>query len=173
MYHSLQRDLQDRRDQQKSSHLCDPAGLQETRKGPQPVRPSAEALCRRIVKGQELYQIDTLVDLINLVSLKTGYSIGGFDLDKIEGDLLLGVGKAGERCEAIPRSSAGGSHLCLSLLAMSDPALSTGDIPTMPPARRWGYPTDEQSPLTGPPRRCFTRHDANGSAQKKQEPTAR
>ena len=66
---------------------------------------AGKALCRRILKGQPLYQIDTLVDLINLVSLKTGYSIGGFDEDLIEGDLLLGVGKAGEPFEAIGRGS--------------------------------------------------------------------
>lgn len=72
-------------------------------KDPNRYRPSAEALCRRIIKGQELYQINTLVDLINLVSLKTGYSIGGFDLDRIEGDLKLDVGEANERFEAIGR----------------------------------------------------------------------
>lgn len=72
-------------------------------KDPNRYRPSAEALCRRIVKGIPLYQINTLVDLINLVSLKTGYSIGGFDADKIEGDVMLGVGKADEKFEAIGR----------------------------------------------------------------------
>ena len=72
-------------------------------KDPNRYRPSAEALCRRIIKGQELYQINTLVDLINLVSLKTGYSIGGFNLDRIEGDLILDVGEANERFEAIGR----------------------------------------------------------------------
>ena len=35
--------------------------------------------------------------LINLVSLRTGYSIGGFDADKIQGDSLeLGIGRAEE-----------------------------------------------------------------------------
>ncbi|MDD4592212.1 MAG: phenylalanine--tRNA ligase beta subunit-related protein [Parabacteroides sp.] len=72
-------------------------------KDPNRYRPSAEALCRRILKGQELYRINTLVDLINLVSLKTGYSIGGFDASKIVRNLWLGVGKAGERFEAIGR----------------------------------------------------------------------
>lgn len=72
-------------------------------KEPNRYRPSGEALCRRLIKNQGLYQIDTLVDLINLVSLKTGYSIGGFDADKIIGDLELGVGKAGEPFEAIGR----------------------------------------------------------------------
>lgn len=72
-------------------------------KDPNRYRPSAEALCRRILKGMELYQIDVLVDLINLVSLKTGYSIGGFDADKIQGNLILGVGKENEPFEAIGR----------------------------------------------------------------------
>lgn len=53
-------------------------------KDPSRYRPSAEALRRRLMRGLELYQIDTLVDLINLVSLRTGYSIGGFDADKIQ-----------------------------------------------------------------------------------------
>lgn len=73
-------------------------------KDPNRYRPSAEALRRRLVRGISLYQIDTLVDLINLVSLKTGYSIGGFDADKISGTHLeLGVGKTAEPFEAIGR----------------------------------------------------------------------
>lgn len=73
-------------------------------KDPNRYRPSSEALCRRILRDLPLYQIDTLVDLINLVSLHTGYSIGGFDADKILGDtLILGVGKDGEPYEAIGR----------------------------------------------------------------------
>jgi DNA/RNA-binding domain of Phe-tRNA-synthetase-like protein len=73
-------------------------------KEPNRYRPSSEALCRRIVKGMELYRINTLVDLINLISFQSGYSIGGFDLDKIEGDTLtLGVGRDGEPFEGIGR----------------------------------------------------------------------
>lgn len=73
-------------------------------KDPSRYRPSAEALCRRILKGSPLYQIDTLVDLINVVSIASGYSIGGFDADKIEGDTLtLGIGRAGEPYEGIGR----------------------------------------------------------------------
>lgn len=73
-------------------------------KDPSRYRPSAEALRRRLLRGLDLYQIDTLVDLINLVSLRTGYSIGGFDADKIQGDRLeLGIGRAGEPFEGIGR----------------------------------------------------------------------
>lgn len=73
-------------------------------KDPNRYRPSAEALCRRIVNGKGLYYISTLVDVINLLSIHTGYSIGGFDADKIQGDrLVLGVGKEGEVFNAIGR----------------------------------------------------------------------
>lgn len=73
-------------------------------KDPSRYRPASEALIRRMLQGKELYQIDTLVDLINLASIAFGYSIGGFDADKFESDTLtLGVGKAGEPYEGIGR----------------------------------------------------------------------
>lgn len=44
------------------------------------------------------------MDLVNLASIAYGYSIGGFDADKFEGDTLtLGVGKADEPYEGIGR----------------------------------------------------------------------
>lgn len=73
-------------------------------KEPNRYRPSAEALCRRAVKGMELYRTLTVIDLINLVSMRTGVSIGGFDADSIDGDVLtLGVGREGEPYDAIGR----------------------------------------------------------------------
>ncbi len=72
-------------------------------KDPNRYRPSAEALRRRILKDIELYKINTLVDAINLISLKTGYSIGGFDASLIQGSLELGVGQKNEKFEAIAR----------------------------------------------------------------------
>ena len=57
-------------------------------KDPSRYRPSAEALIRRVLQGKELYQIDTLVDTINLASIAYGYSMGGFDADKFAGDKL-------------------------------------------------------------------------------------
>ncbi len=73
-------------------------------KEPNRYRPSSEALCRRMVKGLELYRTLTIIDLINMVSVASGHSIGGFDGDKIDGDTLtLGVGREGEPYEAIGR----------------------------------------------------------------------
>lgn len=81
-------------------------------KEPNRYRPSAEALCRRCVKGVGLYRSLAIIDLINLVSLRTGHSIGAFDADRIEGDTLtLGVGRPGEPYEAIGRGQLNIGHL--------------------------------------------------------------
>ena len=72
-------------------------------KDPNRYRPSAEALCRRILREIPIYKVSTLVDVINLVSIRSGFSIGGFDLEKIQGKIQLGVGTADEEFEAIGR----------------------------------------------------------------------
>ena len=73
-------------------------------KDPSRYRPASEQLIRRMLQGKELYQIDTLVDLINLASIGYGYSIGGFDADKFVGDTLtLGIGREDEPYEGIGR----------------------------------------------------------------------
>lgn len=73
-------------------------------KDPSRYRPSSEALIRRMLQGKQLYHIDTLVDVINLASIKFGYSIGGFDTSKFVGDTLtLGIGREGEPYEGIGR----------------------------------------------------------------------
>lgn len=87
------------------------SGIEATRrvyracgKDPSRYRPASEALIRRMLQGKALYQIDTLVDLVNLASIAYGYSIGGFDADKFVGDTLtLGVGREGEPYEGIGR----------------------------------------------------------------------
>ena len=91
--------------------LKDMTSIQATRriyklcgKDPSRYRPSGEALVRRVLQGKGLYKVDTLVDLINLASMKYGYSIGAFDADKFSGDTLtLGIGKEGEPYEGIGR----------------------------------------------------------------------
>lgn len=75
-------------------------------KDPNRYRVASEALCRRAIRGLGLYRINTLVDVINLVSLKSGYAISGLDADKIVGDTLtMGVGMAGEHYEGIGRGT--------------------------------------------------------------------
>jgi len=72
-------------------------------KDPARYRLSAEALLRRVVNRNEIYQINNVVDALNLVSISTGYSIGGYDADKIIGDVIFGIGMAGEPYTGIGR----------------------------------------------------------------------
>lgn len=72
-------------------------------KDPARYRLSAEALIRRILKGNELYQVNNVVDIVNLVSLKSGFSIGGYDADKINGEVNLSVGTIDDVYEGIGR----------------------------------------------------------------------
>ncbi len=73
-------------------------------KDPNRYRVASEALCRRIIRGLGLYRLTALVDMINLVSIESGYAISGLDADKLEGEsLMLGVGEPGEHYEGIGR----------------------------------------------------------------------
>ncbi len=72
-------------------------------KDPLRYRLSAEALLRRIVNRNEIYQINNVVDLLNFVSISTGFSIGGYDVEKINGDVVFGIGREGEPYTGIGR----------------------------------------------------------------------
>lgn len=72
-------------------------------KEPSRYRPSAEALQRRVLQGKGLYHINNVVDAINLLSLRYGYSIGGWDLDHVQGDITMGIGQPNEPYETIGR----------------------------------------------------------------------
>ena len=74
-------------------------------------RLSAEALLRRIVKGKALYQINNVVDIVNVVSLYTGISIGGYDTEHIQGNVCFGLGEANEPYEAIGKGQYNSAHL--------------------------------------------------------------
>lgn len=72
-------------------------------KEPSRYRPSAEALMRRVLQGKGLYQVSNVVDLLNLVSIRHGYSIGGWDAAQISGAMTLGIGRAQEPYPSIGR----------------------------------------------------------------------
>jgi DNA/RNA-binding domain of Phe-tRNA-synthetase-like protein len=74
-------------------------------KDPSRYRPSAEALTRRIIKGKGLYHVNNVVDILNLISIQSGFSIGGYDEDKIRGPVMMRSGRTGEPYEAIGRGS--------------------------------------------------------------------
>ncbi len=74
-------------------------------KDPSRYRPSAEALTRRIVNGKGLYNVNNAVDILNFISVRSGFSIGGYDEDKIGMSVMLRVGRAGEPYNAIGRGT--------------------------------------------------------------------
>lgn len=65
-------------------------------KDPTRYRLSSEALIRRVAKGDGLYQVNNIVDINNIVSLDSAYSVGTYDLEKLRGDVKFTVGGSGE-----------------------------------------------------------------------------
>ncbi len=63
---------------------------------PTRTRPSSEALLRRVRKGDRLPRINTLVDVCNWCSAEFQLPYGLYDLDRIDGDIELRRGLAGE-----------------------------------------------------------------------------
>ncbi len=58
---------------------------------------SAEALSKRIWKGDNLPRISALVDIYNLASVKHTLPMGGYDLAKIQGGIRIRFAKEGEQ----------------------------------------------------------------------------
>lgn len=78
-------------------------GYKACGKDPARYRLSAEALLRRVVQGKGLFRVNNVVDLLNLVSISTGFSIGGYDAGKTDGDVIFGIGRKNEPYEGIGR----------------------------------------------------------------------
>ncbi len=78
-------------------------GYKAAGKDPSRYRLSADSLLRRIVNGKGLYRINNVVDLLNLVSIKTGFSIGGYNAANVDGTIRFGIGKKDEAYEGIGR----------------------------------------------------------------------
>jgi DNA/RNA-binding domain of Phe-tRNA-synthetase-like protein len=72
-------------------------------KDPSRYRPSAESLMRRLTQGKSIYRINNVVDTNNLISLKTGFSIGTYDVASLEPPIVFRTGKADEGYRAIGR----------------------------------------------------------------------
>jgi len=64
-------------------------------------RSSSEALLRRVLKGNTLYQVNSIVDICNLCSLNLLLSLGLYDVDSIKGRIKLRLGKKGESYDGI------------------------------------------------------------------------
>jgi len=70
---------------------------------PTKYRPSSEALVRRLIQGKGLYRINNLVDYGNLTSARFHIPMGLYDLDKVNGDIIIDVGRVDEYYEGISK----------------------------------------------------------------------
>lgn len=59
-------------------------------------RVSSEALLRRVRRGDELYHINSVVDVNNLISVESGLSVGSYDLGNVHGPVVLRKAEQGE-----------------------------------------------------------------------------
>lgn len=68
-------------------------------------RPSSEALLRRVLQGKGLYRINNLVDACNLSSLTFLLPVGMYDLDRVQGDVTLRLGRDDEEYPGIRKGA--------------------------------------------------------------------
>jgi DNA/RNA-binding domain of Phe-tRNA-synthetase-like protein len=69
---------------------------------PTRVRPSSEALLRRLKKGEAFPRINSLVDVANALSVQLQVPVGLYDLGKVRGDeLVVRLGAEGESYNGI------------------------------------------------------------------------
>lgn len=83
-------------------------GIKESRaayrafgKDPSRYRVSSEALIRRIGQGKGLYQVNTVVDVNNLISVESGFSVGSYDTAFLGNGLVFRIGQEGETYKGI------------------------------------------------------------------------
>lgn len=63
---------------------------------PKSYRSSVEALLKRVLAGKKLWNINNVVDLYNYCSIHSLAPMGGYDLDKVSGDIAVRFGLEGE-----------------------------------------------------------------------------
>jgi len=64
-------------------------------------RPSSEALLRRVMKGEGVPRVNSLVDVCNWCSLEFQLPYGLYDLAHVDGDIVLRIGEDGESYQGI------------------------------------------------------------------------
>ena len=101
-------------------------------------RPSAEALIRRSIKTGRLPRINNVVDLYNLVSVKYIIPMGGFDLDKIDGDIHLRFSEGLEDFTPLGQSEKQQTYQGEVVYADNTRILT----------RRWNYRDADQTKIT-------------------------
>lgn len=81
---------------------------------PTKVRPSSEALLRRVKRGDGLPRVNSLVDVANVVSLRLQVPVGLYDLDRVEGPLAIKLGRDGDGYVGIRKERVNvGGRICV------------------------------------------------------------
>lgn len=70
-------------------------------KDPSRYRVSSEALIRRIGQGKGLYEVNTVVDVNNMISIESGFSVGSYDTANIGDELIFRIGREKETYKGI------------------------------------------------------------------------
>ena len=83
---------------------------------PTRMRPSSEALLRRLKKGEPLPRVNSLVDVANALSVQLQVPVGLYDLEKAQGDeLTIRLGSDGEGYAGIGKEQVNvGGRLCVA-----------------------------------------------------------
>jgi len=93
-----------------------------TGEDPTKLRPSSEALLRRVLRGEVLYRINSLVDTCNLCSLEFLLPIGLYDAERIQGAVTVRLGAHGEGYDSLGK----GFYSVTDRLALFDAGGSFG-----------------------------------------------
>jgi DNA/RNA-binding domain of Phe-tRNA-synthetase-like protein len=80
-------------------------GYRAIGKDPSRYRPSQEALLRRVMQGKGLFKINSVVDVNNLISLRSRHSLGSYDLDQTKGATKFRIGLKGESYKGIGKET--------------------------------------------------------------------
>jgi DNA/RNA-binding domain of Phe-tRNA-synthetase-like protein len=102
-------------------------------------RPSSEALLRRVVRGDALPRINSLVDVCNWCSLEFQLPYGLYDLDRVQGPIRLRLGRDGEEYAGIRKDEihvAGRLTLADDLGPFGNPSSDSARTMVVPGASR-------------------------------------
>jgi DNA/RNA-binding domain of Phe-tRNA-synthetase-like protein len=86
-------------------------GYKTLGKDPSRYRLAVESLYRRLVKGNQLYRINNVVDAGNAVSIKTIRSVCVADFNQIIGDVTIRIGSSNDIYEGINRGNINVEHI--------------------------------------------------------------
>jgi len=70
-------------------------------KAPSRYRLSSEALIRRVLQGKGVYKINNIVEINNLISLKSMFPVGSYNIENLHPPISLRIGKEGEQYKGI------------------------------------------------------------------------